>query len=288
MTNIATAARVNCYGDLPQSANQTPHEHREPEGGSLSEVLEKYVTQNLKQEVSETDLFTEERYAQFHRFLPRDAKSILDVGANTGRGGQRLAKLDLSYELTALDCVQSRLDALPKCYQQAICGLSNALPAEDESFDAIVAGEFLEHLYPSDVDPTLCEFQRILKVRGRLLMTTPNPDYVRTLVVGWNCLHCKPSHSTLAEYFENPAQDARFFPRQNIRIRQGEPIPRILFPNLGALRELSHYWRQILIASALVWTGDLEVISCSGRSYNILLVCGNTGIISTTPAQSHK
>ena len=184
MTNIATAARVNCYGDLPQSANQTPHEHREPEGGSLSEVLEKYVTQNLKQEVSETDLFTEERYAQFHRFLPRDAKSILDVGANTGRGGQRLAKLDLSYELTALDCVQSRLDALPKCYQQAICGLSNALPAEDESFDAIVAGEFLEHLYPSDVDPTLCEFQRILKVRGRLLMTTPNPDYVQLSLSG--------------------------------------------------------------------------------------------------------
>ena len=72
-----------------------------------------------------------------------------------------------------------RLDALPQCYCGNICGLSNAIPVEDQSFDAIVAGEFLEHLYPSDVDPTLCEFQRVLKVRGRLLMTTPNPAYVR-------------------------------------------------------------------------------------------------------------
>jgi hypothetical protein len=34
-----------------------------------------------------------------------------------------------------------------------ICGLSNAIPADDQIFDAIVAGEFLEPLYPSEVDP---------------------------------------------------------------------------------------------------------------------------------------
>ncbi len=145
----------------------------------MTEILEKYIKQNLEQAVSETDLFTRERYLQFHRFLPKDAKTILDVGANTGRGGQRLAELNPVYRLTALDCVQSRLDALPKCYCEAIRGLSIAIPAEDQSFDAVVAGEFLEHLYPSDVDPTLCELQRVLKVQGRLLMTTPNPAYVR-------------------------------------------------------------------------------------------------------------
>ena len=148
----------------------------------MTAIMDKYVSQNLEQQISETDLFTLERYAQFNRFLPVGAKSILDAGANTGRAGQRLAELNPLYELTALDCVQSRLDALPKCYLGAICGLSNPIPADDQSFDAIVAGEFLEHLYPSDVDPTLCEFQRILKVRGRLLMTTPNPAYIRLLL----------------------------------------------------------------------------------------------------------
>jgi ubiquinone/menaquinone biosynthesis C-methylase UbiE len=157
---------------------------RNQEVGGLTEILEKYIAQNLEQVYSETDTFTGERYLQFHRFLPKDAQSILDVGANTGRGGQRLAELKPFYQLTALDCVQSRLDALPKCYGGVICGLSNHIPAEDRSFDAIVAGEFLEHLYPSDVDPTLCEFQRVLKVGGRLLMTTPNPAYIRLWLSG--------------------------------------------------------------------------------------------------------
>jgi ubiquinone/menaquinone biosynthesis C-methylase UbiE len=144
----------------------------------MPELHEKYATQNLAQG-SEPDSFTRERYVQFHRFIPKHARSILDVGAGTGRGGQELAKLEPDYQLMPLDCVQSRLDVLPKCYGRAICALSNAIPAEDQSFDVIVAGEFLEHLYPSDVDPTLCEFQRVLKLGGRLLMTTPNPDYLR-------------------------------------------------------------------------------------------------------------
>jgi SAM-dependent methyltransferase len=145
----------------------------------MTHTLERYSAQNRDLALSESDPFTPERYVQFHRFLPKGAISILDVGASTGRGGEKLAELKPEYELTALDCVQSRLDALPKCYRSAICGLTNAIPADDQTFDAIVAGEFLEHLYPSDVDPTLCELQRVLKVRGRLLMTTPNPGYLR-------------------------------------------------------------------------------------------------------------
>jgi SAM-dependent methyltransferase len=145
----------------------------------MAELLEKYALQNLEQEVSETDPFTVARYEQFHRFMPKGARTVLDIGANTGRGGQRLAELNPAYELTALDCVQSRLDALPKAYSRSICGLSTEIPAPDRTFDAVVAGEFLEHLYPADVDPTLCEMQRVLKIRGRLLMTTPNPGYVR-------------------------------------------------------------------------------------------------------------
>jgi ubiquinone/menaquinone biosynthesis C-methylase UbiE len=148
-------------------------------GRSMLDLLAKYSAVNLEQHVSESDPFTLERYTQFHHFMAKQVRTVLDVGCNTGRGGQKLKDLNSNYQLTALDCVQSRLDALPNCYSKVICGLSNAIPVEDQSFDAIVAGEFLEHLYPSDVDPTLCEFQRVLKVGGRLLMTTPNPNYLR-------------------------------------------------------------------------------------------------------------
>lgn len=138
-----------------------------------------YEIENAQQQVSEHDTFTVERYEQFFQFFPKSTVKVLDVGCNTGRGGVRLKELDSSLEIFGLDCVQDRLNVLPKCYMDGVYGLSIEIPFTDRYFDVIVAGEFLEHLYPADVDKTLCEFQRVLKVGGRLLMTTPNPDYIR-------------------------------------------------------------------------------------------------------------
>ncbi len=136
---------------------------------------ETYETQNLKQEGATTDPFTVERYAQFSRHFPSTARSVLDVGCSDGRGGVRLKELRPDIALSGLDCVESRLADLPPAYENHILGLSTKIPADDLTFDVIVAGEFLEHLYPADVDATLCEFQRVLKIGGRLLMTTPHP-----------------------------------------------------------------------------------------------------------------
>lgn len=140
---------------------------------------DKYERQNLEQPASEVDPFTIERYSQFFGRMPKDAQKVLDIGCNTGRGGQHLKTLAPSLTMIGLDCVQDRLDALPDCYEQRVYGLSNEIPLEDGHTDVIVAGEFLEHLYPSDVDKTLCEFQRVLSIGGRLLMTTPNPNYIK-------------------------------------------------------------------------------------------------------------
>ena len=142
---------------------------------------QKYEFQNSQQIASEHDKFTLERYEQFAKFLPKNSEctNILDVGCNTGRGGLRLKTIKPSIALSGLDCVQERLNALPECYSNKVYGLSTKIPVEDRFFDAIIAGEFLEHLYPADVDQTLCEFQRVLKIGGRLLLTTPNPNYLR-------------------------------------------------------------------------------------------------------------
>jgi hypothetical protein len=34
-------------------------------------------------------------------------------------------------------------------------GLSTDVPVDHQTFDVVVAGEFLEHLYPADVDKTV-------------------------------------------------------------------------------------------------------------------------------------
>ena len=153
---------------------------------SFSEIVEL----NRGQEVNVTDPFTERRYEQFVRHLPPEAHDVLDVGCNTGRGGLVMKTLRPSLRITGLDCVPERVEALdPKIYDARICDFTQSFSWPSDSFDAIVAGEFIEHLPPDQVDATLCEFFRVLRLRGRLLLTTPNPRYIklflqRTSVLG--------------------------------------------------------------------------------------------------------
>lgn len=145
----------------------------------MSEKLSKYASENSAQVVAIEDSFSLERYRQFARHLPANATRVVDIGCAEGRGGKELISIRPEIKLMGLDCVAERLAELPACYQSKILGLTNQIPMDDRSCDAILAGEFLEHLYPADVDPTLCEFQRILEIGGLLLMTTPNPHSIK-------------------------------------------------------------------------------------------------------------
>ena len=139
--------------------------------------MKNYAQINSEQKESERDPFTEERYRLFNRFLPERTTRILDVGCNTGRGGAVLKGLDEHRVLTGLDVVKERLDQLPRrVYENNILGSCTEIPSADEQFDAVVAGEFIEHLYAADVDKTLFEMFRVLRIGGRVLLTTPNPS----------------------------------------------------------------------------------------------------------------
>jgi SAM-dependent methyltransferase len=151
--------------------------------------LERFVSLNREQEISETDAFTERRYQQFVRHLSPETREVLDVGCNTGRGGAVMKGLRPCLRITGVDCVPERVHALdPLTYDVRICGFTPALPLAADSFDAIVAGEFIEHLSPDLVFPTLCEFFRLLRLRGQLLLTTPNPRYLKHRFQGTSVL----------------------------------------------------------------------------------------------------
>lgn len=148
-----------------------------------------YEDINVQQEISETDSFTEDRYKQLYRYFPSDVRSVLDIGCNTGRGGKTLKLLNQQLQIYGLDCVQDRLSKLPPdAYVKGIYGLSTSIPCKDCEFDVVVAGEFIEHLYPNDVDKSLTEIFRVLKIGGRLLLTTPNPTGIRWKVRKESCL----------------------------------------------------------------------------------------------------
>jgi predicted SAM-dependent methyltransferase len=78
-------------------------------------------------------------------------------------------------------------------YAERICAFASNLALEPRSVDAVVAGEFIEHVPPEEVDTVLCEIFRILKLRGQLLLTTPNPEYIKNKLKKLSVL-IDPSH----------------------------------------------------------------------------------------------
>ncbi len=142
-------------------------------------TMSTYVDFNVRLPHQTQDPFTTERYRQFAAHLPKNCEKVLDVGSNDGRGGIALKEVAPHVSLFGLDCVPEWARNLPACYDGVLECMTTDIQSEDRQYDAVVAGEFLEHLYPRDVEPTLMEFQRVLKIGGRLLMTTPNPGALK-------------------------------------------------------------------------------------------------------------
>lgn len=152
------------------------------------------ITLNREQTVSENDSFTARRYVTFLRHFRHGTVDVLDVGCNTGRGGAAMKAQMPGLQLVGLDCVVERLEKIdPTVYRDTVSSFSHQIALPSSSFDAIVAGEFIEHVPPPYVFPSLCEFFRLLRVRGRLLLTTPNPHYLKNRIQGKSVL-LEPSH----------------------------------------------------------------------------------------------
>ena len=132
---------------------------------------------NAAQTVSETDPFTERRYAQFASLLV-GCRAALDVGCNTGRGGSVPAARLLSRDAAWSRPRPERLASLPRAiYDETFAARVEELPASS-SYDAIVAGEVIEHVPYESLYTFLVALRNMLRPNGLLLLTTPNPHYV--------------------------------------------------------------------------------------------------------------
>jgi ubiquinone/menaquinone biosynthesis C-methylase UbiE len=159
--------------------------------------LSQYVDLNKKQTVSEVDGFTENRYVQFFRYFSKGDKKVLDIGCNTGRGGNVLRQLDPALQLTGLDIIAERIKKIPPgIYDRLILSPADQIDVEDNFFDAAVAGEVIEHIHPNDVPAVLKELKRVLRPGGKLLLTTPNPRALLVLL-GRDSVLKDPSHICL-------------------------------------------------------------------------------------------
>lgn len=98
-------------------------------------------------------------------------KKILDIGCFTGYLMEKLR--ENNNEVYGVDISQKAVGTAKKkglnCFQGDI---DKGLKFKDKSFDAIVMGEIIEHIF--DTDKVIKEIRRMLKDKGHLIITTPN------------------------------------------------------------------------------------------------------------------
>src|SRR5712691_6085155 len=137
----------------------------------------------------------------------RGRLEILDVGCAQGTLALLLA--ERGHEVWAMDIRQQFLDYAAARHEKGdvhfVCG--NAMEINlDKRFDLIFANQIVEHLvYPLEFTQRLATF---LKPGGRLVMTTPNGEYIKNSL---------PSYSELgdvqqyADYQFTADGDGHFF-----------------------------------------------------------------------------
>lgn len=113
-------------------------------------------------------------------------KQVLDLGCADGAlmiycglQGATVSGVDLDPARVASANAQMRRYG---CLGEAVCGDANALPFPDDTFDAVIAGDFLEHVTDAEKVVILREASRVLKPGARVVIKTPNLSYLQASI----------------------------------------------------------------------------------------------------------
>jgi ubiquinone/menaquinone biosynthesis C-methylase UbiE len=105
------------------------------------------------------------------RYLRKPAL-VLDVGCGTGLSTRLLQESGYQTVGADLSPLFLSVEKRENADTNLIAADAFHLPFEDEAFDAVVAFEFIEHI--PDIPRLLDELMRVVKVRGYLILHSPN------------------------------------------------------------------------------------------------------------------
>lgn len=135
----------------------------------MSSLGERYAEHHRERRDEGEFVFVPERIPLFQAAIGR-GKRVLDLGCRAGALTRHF--LD-GNEVVGLDVDAAALEkAAALGIQPVQANVEEPLPFDDESFDAVVAGELLEHLqFP---DALVAEIARVLRPGGTLVGSVPN------------------------------------------------------------------------------------------------------------------
>ena len=107
--------------------------------------------------------------------IPERTRRVLEVGAGAGRALRPLIELRRSVQVAALDLSHASLLHVAEAELERVMpvqGDALVLPFEDDTFDAVVGFEVIEHL--PDVPGAVDEMLRVLRTPGYVVFGLPN------------------------------------------------------------------------------------------------------------------
>jgi ubiquinone/menaquinone biosynthesis C-methylase UbiE len=121
------------------------------------------------------------RYAALGIANPKTGEVFLDAGCGTGFISQRLARLNVTvfgcdYSRPMLREAESQEKINPLGIQYRHADIASFLPYDDEQFDVVICVAVLMHCSQKECQKFFQESRRVLKPRGRLIISIVHPD----------------------------------------------------------------------------------------------------------------
>lgn len=125
--------------------------------------------------------------------IPRTCAVIVDVGCDNGNGTFVFRSAFPAARIVGVECVPERLE-MARCFlDEGHEGFFQDAPIAPGSVDVVYSGEVIEHVTYAEAETFVAKAATILRTGGQLILTTPNPNYIRLWLTGRKITD-EPSH----------------------------------------------------------------------------------------------